>query len=212
MLIDLELAVGAPAPGQQAGPTVRYGFELGLRLEDDGRWVPTVEREWFHDGAPSDVSFVVERGELTQAPDYLRGPISAPGSLLLPGAARWQPFSAIHSALTGMSFHTVVPAVMRRVVVRSNGRRLGPSGERLGEVIGYLAERAPSIKQRIDDYVAAIVPGAVGIDEYPLDQHSTVRLRIGAAVMVGTSIAVIVEGDGEVAAVPVLLRRIVGEG
>jgi predicted ATPase len=70
------------------------------------------------------------------------------------------------------------PTVMRVVAHNSDGTSLGRSGERLGDVLRVLAEGFPAAKQRIDDYLAAIVPGALGIDHLSVADYSTVQLRM----------------------------------
>ena len=200
LTINLDVMVEAKDPAHRAGPSswqaVNYGFDLRVTSDGDHGRMPVVDREWCHLGAGSladgaawigddgesdpvyPTGFVVERGRVLRAPDYLHGPVAGPGRLLLPAAARWLPFAPVHAALSSMSFHAVSPTVMRQVEVRSGQRRLGPSGERLGEVLGHLARQSPTTKARIDDYVAAIVPGAVGVDEYVLGRRSAVRLRM----------------------------------
>ncbi|WP_322762145.1 AAA family ATPase [Frankia sp. Cr2] len=122
--------------------------------------------------------FEVRDGQVVEGPGYLQGPATDAGSLLLPAAARWPPFTAVHAALRAMSFYVVSAAVMRRVEVHTGQPVLGRQGERLGEVLGHLATHFPPVKSRVDDYLAAIVPHALGVDDHPLDRHHIVQLCI----------------------------------
>jgi predicted ATPase len=183
LIIDLELSVRAPERnGSGAGAEsitrrARYGFALRADPDEEGQSRPVVEREWCETGAKRSGSFVVERGHVVEGPRNLVGPAADPYNLLLPAIARWVAFGNVYGALRAMSFYLFSPSAMRQIEVRSGQRQLGASGERLGEILGYLARQSLAVKARIDDYIAAVVPGALGVDEYQLADRSTVRLR-----------------------------------
>lgn len=119
-----------------------------------------------------EISFVMTHGFFNQAGD---GGIE-PDRLYLPLAATQGVFSEVYRSLRRMLFYHLDAGLMRQVQSRSAGTTLDDAGRRLGSVLGALAQRYPAFKARIDDYMGAIVPGAVGIDQRLLDTYSTVEL------------------------------------
>lgn len=173
LTVDLELQIGTGSAARRA----HYGFTLRAERNDHDAWTPVVAWEWCHIGAEGEF-FQVEYGQVIAGPEHLQGQVADPYELLLPAAARWMGFREVYVSLRAMSFHLLSPPVMRRVETRAGLPRLGPAGERLGEVLGELSRKSPEVKSRIDDYIAAVVPGALGVDEYRLPEYSTVQLRM----------------------------------
>ncbi|WP_326638993.1 AAA family ATPase [Streptosporangium sp. NBC_01755] len=120
-----------------------------------------------------EASFFMTHGLFNQTGD---GGIE-PDRLYLPLAATQGIFSEVYRRLRSMLFYHLDVGLMRRVQPRFAGTALDDAGGRLGSVLGTLAHRYPVFKKRIDDYMCAIVPGAVGVDERVLDTYSTVELR-----------------------------------
>jgi predicted ATPase len=56
-------------------------------------------------------------------------------------------------------------------------RELGSEGTHLGQVLGALSKEDPSGKERLDGYLSALVPGALGVDERREGRYSTVEAR-----------------------------------
>ncbi|GII85711.1 chromosome segregation protein SMC [Sphaerisporangium siamense] len=97
--------------------------------------------------------------------------------LYLPLAATRQAFSDVYRDLRDMLFHHLAVDEMRRLQPGQRTGSMGYSGEHLGPVLGELASRFPALKARVDDYLGAIVPEALGVDERVIDKFSTVELR-----------------------------------
>jgi predicted ATPase len=180
--IELDLDVRSPQAAGEPGFTtlsVSYGFQL--RLDDDAEAGTVIEREWCAvTGTAPGMSdgYDVHNGRVIRGPDQLRGPVADATTLLLPAAARWLPFAPVHTALRGMAFQTLDPAVMRPARLRTGQPILDPAGERLAEVLDQLANRFPAAKRRLDNYLGAILPGAAGIDTVTVDGYQTLRLRM----------------------------------
>lgn len=102
------------------------------------------------------------------------------GRLFLPLAGITGDLDDVYQHLRNMLFHDLDVGRMRQIEPQIGRLVLGKSGERLGAILGRLARDYPNSKARIDDYVRAIVPGALGIDERVLDGYSTVELRTTA--------------------------------
>ena len=94
---------------------------------------------------------------------------------------RWPPpkddFSDVYYDLRNMLFHHLDVDEMRQFHSDQRTERIGYSGEHIGSVLGEPAFRYPVFKARIDDYLKAIVPDALGMDERLIDKYSTVELR-----------------------------------
>jgi predicted ATPase len=170
--LQLQLAVTADTPTVSA----RYGFELRFE-QKTSRQPVAVAREWCHIGSGPDATDFVRTTSHVEFSSTTR---AARSSELWLGTAALEDSncSALYSALCGISFHTPDPQTMRGLELRASGNTLGEHGERLGEVLGELAKSHPAVKSRIDDYLGAIAPGALGMDQRVLDTHSTVQLRM----------------------------------
>jgi predicted ATPase len=182
--LTIELSLHLGAADRMSSAKVTYGFELHFG-EQPSRRLVEVAREWCRikadDDSPGYTSpgYTVVQGVARDQDDEELGRVAAPGQLWLGVAAtRSQWFRDLMLALRGMSFHALDPTVMRVVAHNSEGVNLGRSGEHLGDVLRVLAEDFPAAKQRIDDYLAAIVPGALGIDQLSVADYSTVQLRM----------------------------------
>lgn len=163
--IDLN---GEPTP-------VEYGFTLGR--DSTGRWPVLLKSEHcvIHSGQGHPESREARF-------DVLAGMIANGGGierdrLYLPLAATQGDFSKVYRSLRAMLFHHLNVDRMRRIEHVGPGLRLGYSGGHLGAVLGVLAREHPVFKARIDDYLRAIVPEAVSLDQRVLDSYSTVELR-----------------------------------
>ena len=55
---------------------------------------------------------------------------------------------------------------------------LGPRGERLASVLGGMEELSPLYRHRLDEYLRAIVPGAISLDQWIAGPFMTVKLRM----------------------------------
>nr|WP_329424071.1 AAA family ATPase [Streptosporangium sp. NBC_01495] len=156
--------------------SVTYGFTIG-RDPAGRRPLLVLGEQCFVRGTQSrssfkEVSFVMTHGFFNQRGDDG----IEPDRLYLPLAATQGIFREVYRSLRNMLFYHLDVGLMRQVQSRSAGTTLDDAGRRLGSVLGSLAQRYPAFKARIDDYMGAIVPGAVGVDQRLLDTYSTVEL------------------------------------
>jgi predicted ATPase len=155
--------------------SVEYGFTIGR--DSTGRRPLVVKEE----------HCVIHRGQGESGSgetrfDVMAGLVTGGGGieqdrLYLPLAATQEDFSDVYYDLRNMLFHHLDIDEMRKLHSDQRTGRIGYSGERIGSVLGELAFRYPVFKARIDDYLKAIVPGALGMDERLIDKYSTVELR-----------------------------------
>ncbi|WP_322755620.1 AAA family ATPase [Frankia sp. Cas3] len=93
-------------------------------------------------------------------------------------------YAAVDTALRAMRFYELDSAVLRALDEETTRRsELGSAGEHLGHVLGALQRDDRVGKERLDAYLSALVPNAVGVDERLEGRYSTVeaRFRVGVA-------------------------------
>jgi predicted ATPase len=107
--------------------------------------------------------------------------------------------AAVDEALRAMAFYELDSAVLRSLDEETTRQaQLGPAGEHLGHVLGMLLREDPGGKERLDSYLSALVPNALGIDERREGRYSTVEARFQSTA-----------GDGVVEVFP---RETLSEG
>lgn len=165
------LEFGAELAGEPA--SVEYGFRVGRDLTGQRALVVREEHCVIRRGesGSGEPRFEVQAGAVTGGGDI------EPDRLYLPLAAtRWD-FSDVYYDLRDMLFHHLDVDQMRRLQSSQRTGRIGYSGKHIGPVLGELAFRYPVFKARVDDYLGAMVPEALGVDERLVDKYSAVELR-----------------------------------
>lgn len=200
---EIRLDVTLPPPGPGAPPLpATYGFEI---TRDPTGELPLLVR--------------AEAGEVHLPAGVLRLPLDIGAErtarLRLPATVLRDddPQAGLERRLRAMTFYELDSTALRELVGPPSGQpELGPAGHQLGPVIGALSRDDPAGKERLDAYLAALVPNALGVDERREERYSTVqaRFRIDAGnealgVLVGGGAA----GDS---GVEVFLRETMSEG
>lgn len=91
------------------------------------------------------------------------------------------PLAILEAALRSMRFYELESGKLTELEEATPGQLyLGQAGEQLGPVLGELARKDPAGKERLDAYLSALVPGAVGVDERREGRYSTVQARFQA--------------------------------
>ncbi|MFF1688619.1 MULTISPECIES: AAA family ATPase [unclassified Streptomyces] len=160
-----------------------YGFRLA-RDAARTRHLIAVESEWLE---------VTDPGSEARAPRGFRregdtvtaldggstsGPVMSTDLWLGNAAVTDETFAGVLHALSTLTLYAPDPARIAEPQRPTPGDVLLPDASNLGQILGALTATRPEVKQRIDDYLSAIVPGALGIDERPLDAYSSVQLRM----------------------------------
>lgn len=151
-----------PAPDQWARGS--YGFELGRTSRRGQRLLEVVRESCSLAWRDKVESFVVERGRVRHPGMPADGGILESDRLYLPTAAALPNLVPLFARLRSMAFYALDVAALRRPEPETEGAVLGPDGHHLPDVLGQLAAEDPAAKRRLDDYVAAIVPGILGVD------------------------------------------------
>jgi predicted ATPase len=188
------LELGLWPPELKDPITARYGFEVGPD--------PTGE-------APLLVLREVAEVDRPESPITLPVAPSPGPRLSLPAAAVESdaPPTVLEQQLTSMRFYDLDTAALAALDEqrRQTYYSLGQAGEHLGHVLADIERDVPLGKERLDAYLSALLPGALGVDERREGRYSTVQARFRAGDDTGRPIG---EGEG----VEVFLREQMSEG
>ncbi|MGW0825861.1 AAA family ATPase [Streptomyces sp. NPDC002845] len=185
--VEVELAL-RPRPSEddeapRTRVTATYGFRL-IREAARVRQKIAVDAEWLKvttsegDAAPRGFQRGPDDMVTSLDGNSMIGPIMATDLWLGNASATDETSAGILQALTSIELYTPDPARIAEPQRTTSGETLLPDASNLGQVLGTLATTHPTVKARVDAYLGAIVPGAVGLDERPLDSYSTVQLRL----------------------------------
>jgi len=120
--------------------------------------------------------YEVESGVVRRPP----GPVSPPASqdrLYLVNAAGLPEFRPVFDALSTMGFYNISPAKIRALQAPDQGDLLDREGTNLASVLDRLGKASPVIKQRIEEYLARVVPGILGFDAARVGHMETIQFR-----------------------------------
>jgi predicted ATPase len=120
--------------------------------------------------------YEVARGIVKQAPGAVSPPASA-DRLYLVNAAGLPAFRPVFDALSTMGFYNLSPAKIRELQAPDQGDLLDREGSNLASVLEQIGKANPAIKQRIEEYLARVVPGIVGVDATTVGHMETIEFR-----------------------------------
>jgi predicted ATPase len=172
--IALDLAV--PSADVGAPPvSATYGLTIDWAREDYPEDRPRLVREEILIAGPD--------GRVDHSPSPR--PRRPRQRLILPLlASDDEQLAIVESALRGIRFYDLDSETLRALDEdATRPSELGRSGQHLGPVIGAIRDTDAPGKERLDSYLAALVPNALGIDERREGRYSTVeaRFRVGEA-------------------------------
>lgn len=154
---------------------VTYGFEIGSRPK--GGY--SVKREYVKTVQPSGnpgPSFVVEEGEIVDATvDHM--PPAVSDRLYLVNAAGLPQFREVYGALMAMGFYNLNPEEMKKPQSPDAGDLLHRDGSNVASVVSRLSEDRPALKERITEYLRAIVPDIADFQRVAFGNHETLEFR-----------------------------------
>jgi predicted ATPase len=141
-----------------------YGFELGRSHRRGQRPLEVVRETCELTWRDRREGFTVERGHVSHHGAPSDGSVLEPDRLYLPTASALPNLAPLYRQLRSMAFYDLDVVALRRPEPEAEGSRLTALGRHLPDVLGQLAAEARPAKQRLDDYLTAIVPGIRGID------------------------------------------------
>src|SRR4051812_36876912 len=155
---EIRLEFNVHAPDSATSHVVEYGFTVAPDPTDEV------------------AALVLNETGVELMPDGSRIPFESPP------ASRPGPEAIAKATLQRSRFYELDSTALR-ALDESPSRQpaLGPAGEHLGPTLGALARVDPNGKERLDGYLAALVPGALGVDERREGRYSTVQARFATA-------------------------------
>ncbi len=176
--------------GRPTNPNIRLEFVL-----PDGK-TGTYE---FHLGARQQGGYEVQREECVINPAEPGGPVEfyevaagrlvkssrqvpAPSSdrLFLVSVSGVVEFRPVFDALSRMGLYNLNPARIRDLQMPDQGEMLNREGSNLASVLREMKRQGPRRKQRIEEYLARVVPGLSGVDMITMGSYETIVFRQSA--------------------------------
>lgn len=154
-----------------------YGFEIrSSQGETDLQFEVLHEQCRISRGASTN-NYSVTLGTV-EGPDVPPGTTIEPGRLFLPAASSViSSLRRVSKTLRGMRFYNFEANALRLPRPILKRAVLGRRGSHLGDALGQLREMRPEARDRIDDYLAAVAPGVIGIERQEVGRYVTVEMR-----------------------------------
>jgi predicted ATPase len=119
--------------------------------------------------------YKVSRGEVVRS-SLPVPPAVVPDRLYLVNVSGAPGFRPVYDALSRMGFYNLNPDVIRDLQPPDPGEILSRDGTNLPSVLKNIADD-PRLKQRIEEYLAQVVPGVSGVDSLPIGPRETLEFR-----------------------------------
>lgn len=148
-----------------AGLTATYGVELEL-LPRSGFGVRREVCEVSQAGRGIVASFD-RLGDAIRSTDPIL-PAPPPSRLYLTTAASLASFRMVFNVLTRMGFYNISPSELREIQPPDVDDVLDRGARNAAGVLARLEQESPSVVRRIEEYLAAVVPGVIGVDTDPV--------------------------------------------
>ncbi|MCY1040666.1 AAA family ATPase [Corallococcus sp. bb12-1] len=137
-------------------------------------------------------------------------PVSPPASddrLYLVNAAGLPEFRPVFDALSNMGIYSISPEQLRAPQPPAQGELLARDGSNLPSVLERLAlQPEDHVKQRIEEYLGAIVPGLKGVEHTSLGHMETLKFLQGIeGIEGGMEFPAITMSDGTLRALGILV-------
>lgn len=120
-------------------------------------------------------SFVVDEGVVRSSTEL--APAPSLDRLYLVAASGLDVFRPVFDMLSSMAFYNLNPDVIRDLQAPDSGAALARDGSNLASVLGRIATDDSKAKARIEEYLATIVPGVMGVDRKVLGPRETIEFR-----------------------------------
>ena len=104
-------------------------------------------------------------------------PAAARDRLYLVNVSGIEPFRNVYDALSGMNFYNLNPDQIRELQPPDPGALLRRDGSNIASVLANLRSRSPDLVKRIEEYLAAVVPGIAGFDRKAIGPRETLEFR-----------------------------------
>jgi predicted ATPase len=159
----------------KSGQTGLYGFRIGA--EKEGAYSVQYEDCRIHAGdvMGADVYYRVEDGNVRSSTSIT--PAASPDRLYLVNASGLPDFRPVYDAFSRMAFYSLNPDRIRALQSPDAGEILKRDGGNLANVFARMITRSPNTKERIEEYLAKVVPGIEGVDAREIGPMETREFR-----------------------------------
>ena len=121
------------------------------------------------------VSFRVTRGQVAATTQV--APKAQPDRLYLVTASGIPEFRPVYDRLSRMGFYNLNPARIRELQPTSASDVLMRDGSNIASIYRQIARRSPKTKERIEEYLARVVPGIRGVEPKTVEPMETLEFR-----------------------------------
>lgn len=156
------------------GRSGHYAFDVGAKQK--GSYAVQREECLICGAAAPPAFYRVEDGEVVQA-TFSPAPAAARDRLYLVSVSGLESFRPLFDALSSMGFYNLNPEAIRDLQPADPGELLNRDGSNIASVLAVLAERAPDLEQRIEEYLARVVPGVDRVRRVPIGNRETLEFR-----------------------------------
>ena len=122
------------------------------------------------------IFYRVERGRVV-ATGVPNPPAAASDRLYLVNASGLKEFRPVYDALSSMGFYSLNPDRIRELQSPDPGTLLTRDGGNLASVLDQLKLHSPRTKERIEEYLAKVVPGISGVNSKVIGPKETIEFR-----------------------------------
>lgn len=166
--LRLEFTLSSDATGH-------YAFRIGARPQG-GYEVQNEEcvirtPQFFE----NETYFKVDAGEVTTSAKV--APAAATDRLYLVNASGLAEFRPVYDAFSRMGFYSLNPDRVRDLQPPDAGELLVRDGSNIASVLAQLSTHYPATKQRIEEYLAKVVPGVRSVDVKVVGPKETIEFR-----------------------------------
>lgn len=158
-----------------SGSTGHYAFRIGARPQ--GGYEVQNEECVVHTPQVFDAEayFRVHTGEVTTSAKV--APAAALDRLYLVNASGLAEFRPVYEAFSHMGFYNLNPDRIRDLQPPDAGELLTRDGSNIASVLAQLGMHNAETKQRIEEYLAKVVPGVRGVDVKTIGPKETLEFR-----------------------------------
>jgi predicted ATPase len=120
--------------------------------------------------------FRVIDGQVNEA-SVAVAPAATADRLYLVNASGLPEFRPVYELLSRMGFYNLNPDRIRALQPPDPGDVLARDGSNLASVLAELSRRSRPAKQRIEEYLASVVPGVLGVDTKSMGPMETIEFK-----------------------------------
>ena len=159
------------------GATGHYAFRISARPPGEYEVQREECRLWSAQFPTQEEYFHVKNGTVTEKSVGV-APAATKDRLYLVNASGLEEFRPVYEAFSQMGFYSLNPDKIRDLQSPDPGDLLIRDGSNLASV---LAQLSPSVKGRIEEYLAAVVPGVHRVEVKEIGPKETLEFRQGVA-------------------------------